>query len=134
MLADRDNGIPLYSSSAAGLILSPYANRATPVMSVSSGDEISVDTGVLEEQLPQSIEGIFVVAGAGCAANGHGRCFDKDYARTIHRLFLQYVGKSAGLDEFNFPLLQLDRADWSAPFSAPFSLSGAHPYIPSDEA
>ena len=93
MLADRDNGIPLYSSSAAGLILSPYANRATPVMSVSSGDEISVDTGVLEEQLPQSIEGIFVVAGAGCAANGHGRCFDKDYARTINRLFLQYVGK-----------------------------------------
>ena len=70
-----------------------------------------METGHLEDRLPHSIEGIYYNS-AACTSKV---CID--YARTLHKFFLEFVGRPAGMDEDTFPLLRLDPADWASPFS-----------------
>jgi hypothetical protein len=127
--------IPLFSPSAAGLVLSPFDNVARAAHGGERVHEIDVSSTRLEERMPWSIEGIFFVGGESSqeeCASGR-RCFDNDYARSVHRIFLQFVGRPMGLTEISFPLLQLDPTNWREPFSAPFSLVTNH-YTPGEGA
>jgi len=133
-----EGSIPLTSTySGAGIVFNPFATRVTPSSSRSEfrSNQMSVDTSFLEKNLPQSIEAIFYVSDdkERCINDGNTRCFDRDFARTVHNLFLQYVWRPAGLSSEAFPLLQLNPADWDAPFSEDI-VSSFKPFVPIDDS
>ena len=67
-----------------------------------------VDTGVLEDNLPQSVEAIFCVD----CYNPERHKFT-EYARKVHSDFV----KEYSLASSDFPLVALDATNWKQPFS-----------------
>lgn len=94
------------------LVLSIRTRKPTLPLSFARATQILLDGATWEENLPWSIEAMFLMKGSHL--DEPSSLLEEVYARRMHRTFIERYN----LDASDIPLVQMDLSNPEAPFSA----------------